>query len=70
MAAATAFVALTATPAAAGSGQAACPGQNLPAETRLYRPIGATLAKPIAMSGPGAVGDFVTPLAHSHGDCL
>ena len=60
---------LAAPSAGAASDNAACPGQNLPAETQQYRPIGLNVAAPLATSSPGAVADFVGLLAHSHSDC-
>jgi hypothetical protein len=66
VAAAVAFlVAVPAAPAFAQSQNAACPGQNLPEESQLFHPLGQTVAKPVATSEPGAVGDFVSTLAHS-----
>ena len=66
VAAAVAFLAaVPAAPASAQSQNAACPGQNLPAESRLLHPLGQTVAKPLATSEPGAVGDFVSALARS-----
>jgi hypothetical protein len=63
--AASAILFIPATAASAQSDNAACPGQNLPAETQLLHPIGQTTAKPLATSGPGAVGDFISALAQS-----
>jgi len=58
-------VAVPATPAFAQSQNAACPGQNLPSESQQLHPLGQTVAKPLATSEPGAVGDFVSAVAHS-----
>jgi hypothetical protein len=63
------FVALPAMPAAASAPAASCVGQGAPidAQNPDLHPLGLELLGPFT---PGGVKGLVTPLAHSHDQCL